>query len=81
MTELTTYYTDFMQEIYARSGAESDFNETVFTERLCDFLVDQATIENFSYVGYKKVSKGIRVDAWDFNKETELLTLIITDFR
>lgn len=70
-----------MQDIYARSGAEKDFTEAQLTEYMCEFLVDQATIENYSYAGYKHSSRGIRVDAWYFNEETEILNLLVTDFR
>ncbi|MGB5157360.1 AIPR family protein [Desulfobacterium sp. N47] len=75
------FYTEFMQDIYARSGAEQNFTEAVFTERICDFLVDQATIENYVYSGYKNSPRGIRVDAWDYNNDTEVLSLFVTDFR
>lgn len=75
------YYTEFMQDIHARSGAEENFTEAVFTERMCDFLVDQATIENYAYIGYKNSPRGIRADAWDYNDDTEILSLFITDFR
>ena len=78
---ISDYHTEFIQDIYARSGAENNFTETVFTERMCDFLVDQATIENYSYAGYKNSPRGIRVDAWNYNDDIELLSLFITDFR
>ena len=78
---IAEFYEEFMQDVVASSGTLNDFNETVFTERLCDFLVDQAIIENYTYAGYKKVSKGIRLDAWDFNEDIEVLNLFVTDFR
>ncbi len=43
-----------MQDIYARSAAESDFSEVVFTERVCDFLVEQAVLENYTAASYKR---------------------------
>jgi len=79
--DLEAYYAEFMQEIYARSGAQSDFSETVFTDKLCDFLVDQAILEDYTSIGFRKTSKGIRVDAANLNEETEVLTLLVTDFR
>jgi len=78
---INEYYTEFNQDIFARSGAENDFNEAVFTERMCEFLVENAIIEDFTYVGYKKSSKGIRIDAWEFNADTEVLNLFVSDFR
>lgn len=75
------FYKDYMQDIYARSEAESDFSEVVFTERVCDFLVDQAVLENYTAASYKKTPLGIRVDAYDYSVESDALTLIITDFH
>lgn len=78
---IADYYSEFMQDIYAQSGAESNFNETVFTERMCDFLVDQAVIENYAYVGYRNSPRGIRVDAWEYDYDTEIMNLFVTEFR
>ena len=78
---LEEYFTELMQDIFARSGAEKDFTETVFTERMCEFLAEQAVIENYSAIGYRKSELGIRADAANFNSETETLDLFVTDFR
>lgn len=77
----TDYYVEYMQDIYAQSGAESNFNEAVFTERICDFLVDQAVIENYAYVGYRNSPRGVRVDAWHYDNDAEIMNLFITEFR
>ena len=55
------FYQDFLQDIYARSEAERDFSEVIFTERVCDFLVDQAVLENYTATSFKKKSMGLRV--------------------
>lgn len=70
-----------MQDIYARSEAESDFSEVIFTERVCDFLVDQAVLEDYTVASYKKTPLGIRVDAYDYSEESDALTIIVTDFH
>ena len=31
------YYANYMQNIYAKSEAESDFYEVIFTEKILDF--------------------------------------------
>jgi hypothetical protein len=81
MVTLDEYYTAFMQDIYARSDAESDFHESIFTEVMCDFLVDHATLAGYTVVTFKKNIKGIRVDAWNLDEDTGNLDLLITDFR
>jgi hypothetical protein len=79
------YYKNFMQDLIARSGANGNYLESVFTERMCDFLVDQAIIQNYTIAEYKKQGgagvAGVRLDAYDYNEETEVLSLIISDFR
>ena len=79
--EVIEYHEEFIQDILARAGSEANFTEAVFTERMCEFLVDQAVIENFTYVGYRNSTRGIRVDAWDYNGDAETLTLFVSDFR
>lgn len=75
------FYTVFMQDIHARSGAEKNYTEATFTERMCDFLVDQAILEDYTCTAYKNTSKGLRIDAFHFNEDTEILHLFATDFR
>ncbi len=79
--DLSEYHAEFMQEIHNRSGAEQNFTEAEFTERMCDFLVEQAAIENYTCAAYKNSPRGICVDAWDYNDDTECLNLFITDFK
>ena len=74
------FFHDYMQSIYSSSEAQNNYKEVQFTERVCDFLVDQAIIENYAAVSYKKTTTGVRVDAYDYS-ETGELTLIISDYR
>lgn len=78
---LEEYHEQLIQDVHARSGAEKNFTEAVFTESLCEFLIDQAAINQFEYAGYKNSSIGLRVDAWDYNEDLEVLTLMITSFN
>ncbi|MDF7806095.1 AIPR family protein [Pontiellaceae bacterium B12219] len=79
------YYKNFMQDLVARSGADGNYLESVFTERMCDFLVEQAILQNYTVAEYKKAGgsgvAGVRLDAYNYNEETEVLSLIISDFR
>jgi hypothetical protein len=69
-----------MAEIKALAGAEEDFCEVQFTEEMCDFLIQEAVINSFVPSFFKKTRQGIRVDAWDFNKDRKELSLFITDY-
>ena len=75
------FYQRFMQDLYAKSGGDQNFIESVFTERMCDFLVEEAIVQNYSLAEFKKTSLGLRLDAWDYNEETDVLSLFVADFR
>jgi hypothetical protein len=81
LMELKEFYDEFMQDVYARSGADEDFHESIFTEIMCEELIEQARIEDYTLINFIKTSKGIRLDAWNHNPDSELLSLIVTDFR
>lgn len=78
--EYLDYYQKYMQEIYARAGSENDFTEEQFTEEMCEFLVEQAIIENYDSCYFRKSQQGVRVDAWNLDLEKQELTLFICDF-
>ncbi|PKH03571.1 AIPR family protein [Psychromonas sp. MB-3u-54] len=75
------FYSDFMQEIYTEAEVGSKFNEPVFTEKICDYLVEQAVIENYTLCSYKKDSLGLKLDAWYQNEENGVLTLIVSHYK
>ncbi len=75
------YFHDYMQDIYAKSEAENNYNEVLFTERVCDFLVEQAVLEEYQVVSYKKANPGMRIDAYHHSQESGYFTFIITDYR
>jgi len=75
------FFQDFMQDIYAEAEAGSHFNEPVFVETMCSFLSEQAVLEDYSLVSYKKTGSGMKVDAWEYIEDSGSLTLIVSDFR
>jgi len=75
------FFQDFMQNIYAEAEAGSQFNEPVFVEQTCEFLCDQAVLENYDLVSYKKDRAGMKVDAWEYLEDSGSLTLLVSDFR
>jgi hypothetical protein len=75
------FFHDFMQDIYARAEAGSQFNEPVFVERMCDFLVEQAVLEEPTLVSYKKETGRLKLDAWEYIANNGNLTLIVSEFR
>jgi len=78
---LNQFYTDFMQDIYSEAEVGSKFNEPVFVEKICDYLVEQAVIENYTLCSYKKDSLGLKLDAWNQNEENGVLTLVVSHYK
>jgi hypothetical protein len=75
------FFQDFMQDIYARAEAGSQFNEPVFVERMCEFLVEQAVLEDYTPINYKKETAGLKLDAYHFTGSNGTVTFIISEFR
>lgn len=75
------FFHNFMQDIYARAEAGSQFNEPVFVEQMCDFLVEQAVLEEPALVSYKKETAGLKLDGWEYIADNGTLTLIVSEFR
>ena len=74
------YFSQYMSDIQALAGAEEDFCEVQFTEEMCNFLVQEAVINDFDSVFFKKTQQGIRIDAWNFDKtKKELHTILMID--
>lgn len=75
------FFHAWMQELYSSSEAKAAFHEVTFTERVCDFLVEEAVIENFAPCPYRKTSIGLKVDAYNYDEEAASLDIIVADFR
>lgn len=79
--EIQEFYHEFMQEIYAKAEGVSNFKKTVFLEHLCNQFIEDGLIEDYVYIGYKKESLGIYLDAYEINEELSLLNLFVSDYK
>lgn len=76
--QIEEYYSDFMSDIVCeREG----FSEETFTEKMCDFLVDHAVIDNYTCSSFIRRERGIKVNAWNFDEENGVLTLVVAEFN
>ena len=55
------FFAQYMSDIQAEAGAEEDFCEVTFTEEMCDFLVEEAVIDSYDAVFYKKRNKELEL--------------------
>jgi hypothetical protein len=78
---LAEYYSEYMQEIYARAGSEQTFYQSVFLDQMCSLLEDQGLIGGFNSVEFKKTAKGLAVDGWYYDDDLAVLSLFLVDFR
>ncbi|MGL1957878.1 MAG: AIPR family protein [Colwellia sp.] len=78
---IESFYTEFMQSIYSEAEVGSKFNEPVFVEKICEYLVDQAVMENYNLCSYKKDTLGLKIDAWNQNEQNGVLTLVVSHYK
>lgn len=79
MEPIEEFHNDFMQEVYAKADADSDFIESEFINSVTEHLIDSGEIEGFDYCPYKAV-RGMRVDGYDFVEDEGLLNLFVSEF-
>lgn len=77
---MNEFYTSLQQTIIAGADANENFQNSTFTDYACEILEDQGVIPDYALSEYRKESKGFRVDAWSFDKETDRINLIVCDF-
>jgi hypothetical protein len=81
MSKEEDFHHDLMQNLLAEAGAEQEFLQSKFVENICNILVDQSVLEDFTQTNFKNTSKGYRVDAWSWKEETKSLYVVASDFR
>lgn len=79
--DLNECYKDFMQDVLISAEAGGDFNGPIFTEVMCDYLVDEAVLNEYTLVNYKKSSLGMKVDAWDYQSDIGILNIVVSDYN
>jgi hypothetical protein len=82
-TETEENYNSFMHDILAQSDAGETNQKNIFLEDFCYDLDEEGLINNHGITEYKLTagSKSLAVDAWSFDHERSILTLIYADFR
>lgn len=84
MTTLEEFSKDLFQEILNEAGADGEFAENVFFEKVCAFLTDAGELDSADRAHYRgPPTSGIRVDGYggDPIESSGTLSLIIVDFN
>ncbi len=81
MNELEEFYDDFIQQIYTSADVGEDFKESQFFEKSMEYLIDDGTVEDYTYLPFRHKSLGMKIDGYEFIEDREVLNLFICDFE
>ncbi len=82
MTE-QEFFTDFQQDMIARSGAEENYTRSEFLEYMCTLMEQEGLFSGYDITEHKSTAgrSKIAVDAWSYDDERSCLHLVIADYR
>ena len=80
MMDIKEFYNEFQQEVHSYAGTNQGFVTEAFVELLSDEIEQEGVIVDYEITSYFKASFGA-VDAWSYNYENGVLSLIIADFN
>lgn len=72
--------TDVVAEAKVRSAWDSIPTKTAFTEEVCEFLAEQGMFNEEDTVPMNYDRQTMKIDAYNFNRQNGLLSLVIVDF-
>lgn len=78
MNGIEEFYNDFMQQIYVAADTEEDFKAGQFFDKAMEYLVEDGTVEDYTYLPYKKT--GMKVDGYELIEDREILNLFVCDY-
>ncbi len=81
MNELEEFYDDFIQQIYTSADVGEDFKESQFFEKSIEYLIDDGTVQDYTYLPFRHKSLGMKIDGYEFIEDREILNLFVCDFE
>ena len=81
MNTVEEFYTDLMQQIYASADAGEDYKVSQFFDNAMEYLMEDGTVQDYTYLPYKKSGSGMRVDGYELIEDREILNLFICDYE
>lgn len=78
--KLNDFATEFLEEVLAGTEADEggEFQENVFTETACGYLVEVGECIDPQVAHYK--ARGIKINAWEVHEETDSIDLFVSIF-
>ena len=81
MNTIEEFYNDLMQQIYASADAGEDYKISQFFDNAMEYLIEDGTVQDYTYLPYKKTGSGMRVDGYELIEDREILNLFICDYE
>lgn len=79
MNSIEEFYDDFIQQVYTSADVGEDFKESQFFDKAIEYIIDEGSVEDYTYLPYKKI--GMKIDGFEFIEDREILNLFICDFE
>lgn len=73
------FYNDLMQQIYVSADTSEDFKVSQFFDKAMEYLLDDGTLEDYTYLPYQK--SGMKIDGYELIEDREILNLLLCDFN
>ncbi len=81
--QLEDFYSEIMDDVGVTAGAMGTVVIRAFTQRMCDFLIEQeGQVEDLTVAHFSGIwgNAGLQLDAWHYEETSGDLTLVVTDF-
>ena len=79
MDNMEEFYNDLMQQIYVSADTSEDFKVSQFFDKAMEYLLDDGTLEDYTYLPYQK--SGMKIDGYELIEDREILNLLLCDFN
>lgn len=81
MEDIQEFYNGLMQQIYVLADTGEDYKISQFFDNAMEYLIEDGTVLDYSYLPYKKTGSGMRVDGYELVEDREILNLFICDYE
>ena len=80
MKDTQSFSENFLEDILATTDVEMESAENIFVEKFCDYLIDAEECFDYQLCNYKKTTKGIKINAYEFTDDFDSISIFVADF-
>lgn len=78
MESIEEFHNDFVNQIFISADSSEDFKVNQFFDKAMEYLLDDGTIEDYTYLPFQKI--GMKIDGYELINDREILNLLLCDF-